>query len=142
MSDRYGLKTIKTELVDDVLVVTLNRPERRNALSPEMHLELRKLYEAVIDDEEPNAVVLTGEGKYFCVGADFADMDSNLETAGTPMDTPACSSSRSAWPATSSRCAFRWSPRSTATRSASARPSRCSAMSCTWPRRRGSRIRT
>ena len=88
MSDRYGLKTIKTELVDDVLVVTLNRPERRNALSPEMHLELRKLYEAIIHDEEPNAVVLTGEGKYFCVGADFADMDSNLESGGYPDGHP------------------------------------------------------
>ncbi len=88
MSDRYGLRTIKTELVDDVLVVTLNRPERRNALSPEMHLELRKLYEAIIHDEEPNAVVLTGEGKYFCVGADFADMDSNLDRGGYPDGHP------------------------------------------------------
>lgn len=88
MSDRYGLKTIKTELVDDVLVVTLNRPERRNALSPEMHLELHKLYEAVIHDEEPNALVLTGEGKYFCVGADFADMDANLEAGGYPDGHP------------------------------------------------------
>jgi enoyl-CoA hydratase len=88
MSDRYGLKTIKTELVDDVLVVTLNRPERRNALSPEMHLELHKLYEAVIHDDEPNAMVLTGEGKYFCVGADFADMESNLEGGGYPDGHP------------------------------------------------------
>jgi enoyl-CoA hydratase len=78
MSDRYGLKTIRSELVDDILVVTLNRPERRNALSPEMHLELHQLYEAIVHDEEPNAMVLTGAGKYFCVGADFVDMDANL----------------------------------------------------------------
>ena len=77
MADRYGLNTIKTELVDDVLVVTLNRPERRNALSPEMHLELHTLYESVVHDDEPNAMVLTGEGKYFCVGADFNDMQAN-----------------------------------------------------------------
>ena len=88
MSDRYGLKTIKTELVDDVLVVTLNRPERRNALNPEMHLELHQLYEAVIHDDEPNAMVLTGEGKYFCVGADFADMESNLDAGGYPDGHP------------------------------------------------------
>jgi enoyl-CoA hydratase len=81
MSDRYGLKTIKAELDDGVLVVTLNRPERRNALSPEMHLELKKLYEFIVDDEEPNAMVLTGAGKYFCVGADFSDMESNLQSA-------------------------------------------------------------
>jgi len=79
MSDRYGLNTIATELVDDVLVVTLNRPERRNSLNPEMHMELHKLYETLIHDEEPNAMVLTGAGKYFCVGADFGDMESNLQ---------------------------------------------------------------
>ena len=80
MADRYGLETIKTEMVDDVLVVTLNRPEQRNSLNPKMHLELHTLYENVVHDDEPNAMVLTGEGKYFCVGADFNDMDSNAET--------------------------------------------------------------
>src|ERR1041384_7850418 len=79
MSDRYGLNTIATELVDDVLVVTLNRPERRNSLNPEMHMELHKLYETLVHDDEPNAMVLTGAGKYFCVGADFGDMESNLQ---------------------------------------------------------------
>jgi enoyl-CoA hydratase len=88
MSDRYGLKTIATELVDDVLVVTLNRPERRNSLSPEMHLELHTLYESLVHDEEPNAMVLTGAGKYFCVGADFGDMDSNLAGGGYPDGHP------------------------------------------------------
>lgn len=78
MSDRYGLSTIATELHDDVLVVTLNRPERRNALDPVMHLELRSLYEQIVADEELNAVVLTGAGKYFCVGADFSNMQENV----------------------------------------------------------------
>ena len=80
MSDRYGLSTITTELHDaGVLVATLNRPEHRNALDPVMHLELKQLYGKIVDDEELNAVVLTGAGKYFCVGADFNDMDSNAE---------------------------------------------------------------
>ncbi len=78
MSDRYGLTTIKTELDDGVLVVTLNRPDRRNALDPVMHLELKKLYERIVDDEEVSAVVLTGAGKYFCVGADFSNMQENV----------------------------------------------------------------
>ena len=79
MADRYGLETIKTEMVDDVLVVTLNRPEQRNSLNPKMHLELHTLYEKIVHDDEPNAMVLTGAGKYFCVGADFGDMESNLQ---------------------------------------------------------------
>jgi enoyl-CoA hydratase len=88
MADRYGLETIKTEMVDDVLVVTLNRPEQRNALNPKMHLELHTLYENIVHDDEPNAMVLTGEGKYFCVGADFNDMDSNLDAGGYPDGHP------------------------------------------------------
>ena len=78
MSDRYGLSTIATELHDGVLVVTLNRPERRNSLDEVMHRELRSLYESIVADEEPNAVVLTGAGKYFCVGADFSTMQANV----------------------------------------------------------------
>jgi enoyl-CoA hydratase len=78
MTDRYGLSTISTELHDDgVLVATLNRPEQRNSLNPQMHLELKLLYERIVADDELNAVVLTGAGKYFCVGADFNDMKAN-----------------------------------------------------------------
>jgi enoyl-CoA hydratase len=78
MSDRYGLSTIATELQDDVLLVTLNRPEHRNSLDPVMHSELKVLYERIVEDEELNAVVLTGAGKYFCVGADFSNMQENV----------------------------------------------------------------
>ncbi len=79
MSDRYGLTTISTELHDDgVLVATLNRPEQRNSLDPVMHLELKQLYGHMVDDDELNAVVLTGAGKYFCVGADFNSMEDNV----------------------------------------------------------------
>jgi enoyl-CoA hydratase len=78
MTDRYGLETINTELHDDgVLVATLNRPEHRNSLNPKMHTELKLLYEKIVADDELNAVVLTGAGKYFCVGADFNDMKAN-----------------------------------------------------------------
>ena len=79
MSDRYGLTTIATELHDNgVLVATLNRPEHRNSLDRVMHVELKQLYETIVDDEELNAVVLTGAGKYFCVGADFNSMEENV----------------------------------------------------------------
>ena len=79
MSDRYGLTTISTELHDDgVLVAMLNRPEHRNSLDPVMHLELKQLYGHMVDDDELNVVVLTGAGKYFCVGADFNSMEDNV----------------------------------------------------------------
>ena len=58
-------------------MATLNRPEHRNSLDPVMHLELKQLYERIVADDELNAVVLTGAGKYFCVGADFTNMQEN-----------------------------------------------------------------
>ena len=70
-----------------------------------MHLELKLLYESIVADEELNAVVLTGAGKYFCVGADFNDMKANESLPRRPPG--AARSSRSPWPATSSRCGCR-----------------------------------
>jgi 2-(1,2-epoxy-1,2-dihydrophenyl)acetyl-CoA isomerase len=56
-----------------VLILTLNRPERLNALTRELH---RQLHEAVLDasrDSEIGAVVLTGAGRAFCSGGDLGD---------------------------------------------------------------------
>jgi enoyl-CoA hydratase/carnithine racemase len=79
--DRYGFTYIRTELADEgVLRVTLDRPERRNAISPEMHEELTPLFRRIAEDRAVRVVVLTGAGeKAFCVGADFGGMDANLE---------------------------------------------------------------
>lgn len=63
---------ILTELRDDVLVITLNRPERLNAWTPRM---MGELVDAIVKaDQDPavGAVVLTGAGRGFCAGADIA----------------------------------------------------------------------
>lgn len=77
MTDRYGLTTIRTELDDGVLIATLNRPERRNALDTVMHAELPHLYQKLAADDDVLVMILTGEGKYFSVGADFSVMNEN-----------------------------------------------------------------
>jgi enoyl-CoA hydratase len=78
--DRYGFTYIRTQLDEGVLRVTLDRPERRNAISPEMHEELTPLFRRIAEDREVRVAVLTGAGdKAFCVGADFGGMDANLE---------------------------------------------------------------
>lgn len=80
VGDRYGFTCIATELTDGVLWVTLDRPERRNAISPEMHEELTPLFRRIAEDREVRVVVLTGAGdKAFCVGADFGGMQDNLD---------------------------------------------------------------
>ena len=59
---------------DGVRRVTLHNPERRNAIGPQMVNELLYAFDDAHADEDIRAVVLTGEGKAFCAGGDFAQM--------------------------------------------------------------------
>ena len=56
-----------------VTVVTLNRPERLNAMSIELVVELADVLEAIRADNECRVVVLTGAGRAFCSGLDLKD---------------------------------------------------------------------
>ncbi|WP_159979028.1 MULTISPECIES: enoyl-CoA hydratase-related protein [unclassified Novosphingobium] len=60
-----------------VAVVTLNRPERRNALHPAAHHELDTVFDTLANREGLRCIILTGEGDAFCSGYDLRD---NLET--------------------------------------------------------------
>lgn len=53
-----------------VMTITLNRPERMNALSPELRAGLLEALDLASRDDEVRAVVLTGAGRAFCAGAD------------------------------------------------------------------------
>ena len=63
-------ETIALELRDGVLIVTLNRPDL-NAFTITMADELEHLFRAVNDDDDVNAVVVTGSGRAFCAGMDL-----------------------------------------------------------------------
>ncbi len=63
-------KTILTEQRDDVLVITLNRPERMNAWTYDMAEELAQAINAANESDDIGAMVLTGAGRGFCAGAD------------------------------------------------------------------------
>src|SRR5262245_6429711 len=65
-----------------VLIVTMNRPEARNALSPEMLAIMREAWDQVDSDDEIRVCILTGAGGAFCAGADLKAM-----TANHPGDT-------------------------------------------------------
>jgi enoyl-CoA hydratase len=60
-----------------VLVVTMNRPEARNALSSEMMAIMRSAWDEVDSDPDIRACVLTGAGGAFCAGADLKAMTSS-----------------------------------------------------------------
>jgi enoyl-CoA hydratase len=88
MTDYYGYETIATSLDAGLLRVTLNRPDRLNALDRPMHKELRTLYERIAHDADVKVVVVTGAGRAFCVGADFQQMQDNLAAGDYPDGRP------------------------------------------------------
>jgi enoyl-CoA hydratase len=62
------------ELRDHVLIVTMNRPEARNALSAEMMAIMREAWDRVDNDPQVRVCILTGAGRAFCAGADLKAM--------------------------------------------------------------------
>jgi enoyl-CoA hydratase/carnithine racemase len=58
----------------NVATITLNRPERLNALTFEVYAELRDLFAALDQEEGVRAIVLTGAGRAFCSGGDVEDI--------------------------------------------------------------------
>lgn len=57
-----------------VATLTLNRPDRLNALTFEIYDELRNTFDALNDEPDVRAVVITGSGKAFCSGGDVHDI--------------------------------------------------------------------
>lgn len=64
-----------------VATLTLNRPEKRNALSAQMLDDLTHAAETLAEDERVRVVVLTGAGEAFCAGGDLAWMRQNIEAS-------------------------------------------------------------
>ena len=64
-------ETIRVEHADGVTTITLNRPESLNALNAPMRRELLTAFKGLARDDAVRAVVLTGEGRGFCSGADL-----------------------------------------------------------------------
>lgn len=79
MSKQY--EQIRYEISDQVLTITLNRPERLNAFTRQMAEELVDAFDHADEDDEVRAVVITGAGRGYCAGAD-------LQAGGATFDYP------------------------------------------------------
>lgn len=76
MPDYSDYQYLTVERQDDgVAVLTLNRPDKRNAINNEMHTELERVFLQIGSDEQIRALVLTGAGKAFCAGGDARSME-------------------------------------------------------------------
>lgn len=68
--------TLTCDLTDSVRTITLNRPERRNAISSEMIEDLLAALAAADSDPAVRVLILTGAGKAFCAGMDLEGLQS------------------------------------------------------------------
>jgi enoyl-CoA hydratase/carnithine racemase len=83
---------IRTGTSDGVMTVTLNRPERLNAFTETMRTELISAFDLADADDDVRAVIVTGEGRGFCAGADLggggATFDWSERDAADGWDVP------------------------------------------------------
>jgi len=62
---------IKYEIKNEIGILTLNRPEKRNALHPELVRQMKSKLKEAAEDGSVKVLIITGEGKAFCAGADL-----------------------------------------------------------------------
>jgi len=67
-------KTVIYEKRGNIGIISLNRPDRLNALNPDLMRDLRDVLEEARKDEEVRVVILKGEGRAFCAGADVKEV--------------------------------------------------------------------
>ena len=66
-------KTVNVDISDRIAKVTLNRPDQKNAMSPQLHRDMTAVLEKIRYDDEIKVVVLTGAGNSFCAGMDLKE---------------------------------------------------------------------
>ena len=88
--DRIEVDTGTSELLCEirgrVALITLNRPEARNALSDRLTPALRRMIKQCGDDPKVGALLITGAGNAFCAGGDVKGMGSNAAKAETTFE--------------------------------------------------------
>lgn len=77
--------SLTLNIIDHVAHITLNRPEKRNALNKSLLIELKRAFLSCRNDSTIRAVLLTGAGKSFCAGADLSDPET-LNSSHGPLD--------------------------------------------------------
>jgi len=80
---------IRYDVSDRVATITLDRPERLNAFTHKMMAELIDAFDRIDADDEVRAVVVTGEGRGFCAGAELSDAGGDTFNAGARGRDPA-----------------------------------------------------
>jgi len=81
-----ALPLITVDRREGFAIVALNRPERRNALVPELLAEFGRVMDELDQDPDIAVIILTGRGEHFCVGLDVAVLQEQGAQAFQPFD--------------------------------------------------------
>ncbi|WP_088006052.1 enoyl-CoA hydratase-related protein [Indiicoccus explosivorum] len=77
-------ETIKTELNDGVLILTLNRPDKMNAYTVKMNSELLHAYQEADQNDDVRVIIVTGNGRAFCAGMDLSEGGATFASEESP----------------------------------------------------------
>ena len=80
---RMTFSTLRTETRDGVLTITLNRPDKLNALNAPMVRDFMAAIDKADSDDAVRVIVVTGEGRGFCAGADLSGGADTFSTGDT-----------------------------------------------------------
>ena len=72
-------ETLLVDVADHVATISLNRPNKRNAMNPALHRDMMAALEALRYDPEARVVVITGVGESFCAGMDLREFFTDLK---------------------------------------------------------------
>ncbi len=91
----YTYENVKVELGDGIAWVTMNRPEKRNAMSPQLHYDMEDALARLEVDPDAKVVVITGAGGNFSAGQDLKKFFRELEN--NPLERKKAARSANAW---------------------------------------------
>ena len=72
-------QTLRVEIKDRIAKITLNRPDKKNAMSPQLHKDMTDALEMLRYDDDTAVLVITGAGNSFCAGMDLKEFFQDLK---------------------------------------------------------------
>src|SRR5262245_55292470 len=79
-------ETVLYDKVDRICTISLNRPEKLNAWTRQMHVDLKDAMHTAGADPDVRVIILTGAGRGFCPGADMGGLQAIGSSDGANMD--------------------------------------------------------
>jgi trans-feruloyl-CoA hydratase/vanillin synthase len=79
-------ETLIVDIVDGVCTITLNRPKKKNAMSPKLHEDMTHALDALRYDDAARVIIITGSGDAFCGGMDLKEFFTDLKNKPAEYD--------------------------------------------------------